>query len=409
MITVEEAQEIIFAKIKPIDSSEIDIQDALGRVLSEDVFSERAIPPWANSAMDGYAVRSEDIKNATKGNPVELKVIERIQAGVKAKSVLREGEAIRIMTGAPMPQGADEIVLQEETDESDSGVVKIYLSVESGESVRVAGEDVEIGDLVVSKGTKLTPPAIGMLANIGMDSCSVYNKPRVAILATGEELVDLKEIPDEGQIFNSNSYALAAQVEEAGGEAILLGIAKDNTEDLVKGIKRGMSADILITSGGVSVGDFDLVKDTLQDLGNEINFWRVRMKPGKPMAFGMLGGNPFFGLPGNPVSTMVSFELFVRPSLLKMQGLKNIFRAKVNATLKGELLKSPERRHYIRAVTTFNENQWESTPLEVQGSNILHSMVKSNSLVLFPEYETKLEDAQTVEVILLDDPNINNN
>ena len=259
MITVEEAQEIIFAKIKTIDSSEIDIQDALGRVLSEDVFSERAIPPWANSAMDGYAVRSEDIKNATKGNPVELKVIERIQAGVKAKSVLREGEAIRIMTGAPMPQGADAIVLQEETEESDSGVVIIYLSVESGESVRVAGEDVEIGDLVVSKGTKLTPPAIGMLANIGMDSCSVYNKPRVAILATGEELVDLKEIPDEGQIFNSNSYALAAQVEEAGGEAILLGIAKDNTEDLVKGIKRGMSADILITSGGVSVGDFDLV------------------------------------------------------------------------------------------------------------------------------------------------------
>ena len=186
MITVEEAQEIIFAKIKTIDSSEIDIQDALGRVLSEDVFSERAIPPWANSAMDGYAVRSEDIKNATKGNPVELKVIERIQAGVKAKSVLREGEAIRIMTGAPMPQGADAIVLQEETEESDSGVVKIYLSVESGESVRVAGEDVEIGDLVVSKGTKLTPPAIGMLANIGMDSCSVYNKPRVAILATGE-------------------------------------------------------------------------------------------------------------------------------------------------------------------------------------------------------------------------------
>ena len=404
MITVEEAQEIIFAKMKTIDSSQIEIKDALGRILSEDVFSERSIPPWANSAMDGYAVRSEDIKNATKDNPIELKVIERIQAGVKAKSILKEGEAIRIMTGAPMPQGADAIVLQEETEESDSSVVKIYLSVESGVSVRVAGEDVEIGDLVVSKGTKLSPAAIGMLANIGMDSCSVYNKPRVAILATGEELVELKEVPKEGQIFNSNSYALAAQVEEAGGEPILLGIAKDNTEDLVKGIKSGMSADILITSGGVSVGDFDLVKDTLQDLGNEINFWRVRMKPGKPMAFGMLGGNPFFGLPGNPVSTMVSFELFVRPSLLKMQGVKEVFRTKVNAVLRGELVKSPERRHYIRAVTTFNGNTWEAKALEVQGSNILHSMVKSNSLVVFPEFETKLEDGKTVEVILLDAP-----
>ena len=404
MITVEEAQEIIFAKMKTIDSSQIEIKDAFGRILSEDVFSERSIPPWANSAMDGYAVRSEDIKNATKDNPTELKVIERIQAGVKAKSILKEGEAIRIMTGAPMPQGADAIVLQEETEESDSGVVKIYLSVESGVSVRVAGEDVEIGDLVVPKGTKLSPAAIGMLANIGMDSCSVYNKPRVAILATGEELAGLKEVPKEGQIFNSNSYALAAQVEEAGGEPILLGIAKDNTEDLVKGIKSGMSADILITSGGVSVGDFDLVKDTLQDLGNEINFWRVRMKPGKPMAFGMLGGNPFFGLPGNPVSTMVSFELFVRPSLLKMQGIKEVFRTKVNAVLRGELVKSPERRHYIRAVTTFNGNTWESKALEVQGSNILHSMVKSNSLVVFPEFETKLEDGKTVEVILLDAP-----
>ena len=187
-----------------------------------------------------------------------------------------------------------------------------------------------------------------------------------------------------------------------------MGIAKDNTEDLVDGIQKGMSADILITSGGVSVGDFDLVKDTLKDLGNEINFWRVRMKPGKPMAFGILGGIPFFGLPGNPVSTMVSFELFVRPSLLKMQGIENIFRTKVNATLKGDLFKSPDRRHYVRAITKFSENQWESKPLEVQGSNILHSMVKSNSLVIFPEYETKLEDGKIVEVILLDGPTSSN-
>ncbi len=408
MITVEEAQEIIFDNIRTIESSEIGIKDALGRILSQDIFSARAIPPWANSAMDGYAVIAADVENASKENPVELKVIERIQAGVKAKSVLKNGEAIRIMTGAPIPQGADAIVLQEETEENDSDIVKVFLSVKSGESVRIAGEDVEVGDLVLSKGARLNPPAIGMLANIGMVTCRVSSKPKVAILATGEELVDLTEIPEEGQIFNSNSYALAAQVEEAGGEAVLLGIAKDNTEDLVDGIQKGMSADILITSGGVSVGDFDLVKDTLKGLGNEINFWRVRMKPGKPMAFGILGGIPFFGLPGNPVSTMVSFELFVRPSLLKMQGIENIFRTKVNATLKGDLFKSPDRRHYIRAITKFSGNQWESKPLEVQGSNILHSMVKSNSLVIFPEYETKLEDGKIVEVILLDGPTSSN-
>ncbi|MED5580114.1 MAG: gephyrin-like molybdotransferase Glp [Nitrospinota bacterium] len=402
MISVEEAQDIIFSSINSFGSTSVNIENAMGRILADDVFSEREIPPWANSAMDGYAVRAEDLKDARKDNPVVLKVIERIQAGVKAKSVLNEGEAIRIMTGAPIPDGADAIVLQEETEENDSGDVKIFISVESGESVRVAGEDVEIGDLVVSRGIKLRPPAIGMLANIGTAKCNVSKKPKVAILATGEELVDLNEVPKEGQIFNSNSYALAAQVEEAGGEPILLGIAKDNSDDLIKGIKRGMSADILITSGGVSVGDYDLVKDALKELGNEINFWRIRMKPGKPMAFGMLGGNPFFGLPGNPVSTMVTFELFVRPVLLKMQGAKDIFRTKVNAILKGELLKSPERRHYVRAVTAFIGDVWEAKPLEVQGSNILHTMVKSNSLVVFPEYETKLEDGKTVEVILLD-------
>ena len=223
----------------------------------------------------------------------------------------------------------------------------------------------------------------------------------MAILATGEELVDLGDTPDVGQIFNSNSYALAAQVLEAGGEPVLLGIARDNAEDLTRHINDGLAADLLITSGGVSVGDFDLVKSTLGGLGNDMRFWRVRMKPGKPMAFGVLSGKPVFGLPGNPVSTMVSFELFVRPSLLKMQGHKRLFRTAVEARLLHPLTKSPERRHYVRSIVYRDGGEWAVRAIEAQGSNILHSMVRANGLVVFPEHETELAAGSRVQVILL--------
>lgn len=403
MISVEEAQEAILSRIRPLGRTRVPLVEALGRVLAEDVHASRNIPPWPNSAMDGYAVRSQDVAQASRERPATLRVVEEVRAGVEAKRTLGPGEAIRIMTGAPIPRGADAVVLVEETEKAGKDEVRIFLAVPSGESVRAAGEDVREGTKVFSAGVRLNPGAVGMLANMGRAGVYVHQRPRVAILSTGDELLDLGETPRAGQIFNSNTYALAAQVLEAGGEPLPLGIARDTGEDLERHLRDGLGADLILTSGGVSVGDFDLVKDTLGGLGSEMHFWRVRMKPGKPMAFGTLGGKPVFGLPGNPVSTMVSFELFVRPSLLKMQGRSRLFRPRVEARLLHPLEKSPERRHYVRAVASRREEGWMVQAIEAQGSNILHSMVWANALVVFPEFETKLAAGAKVQVLLLDE------
>ncbi len=403
MISVEEAQEAILARICPLGRTRVPLVEALGRVLAEDVCASRPIPPWPNSAMDGYAVRAEDVARASKDRPVSLRVVEELQAGFEARRAVGPGEAIRIMTGAPIPEGADAVVLIEATERVGESEVRVFLAVPRGEAVRLPGEDVKEGQKVFEAGARLNPAAVGMLANIGRPSVYVYQRPRVAILATGEELVELGETPGVGQIFNSNSYALAAQVQEAGGEPILLGIARDDAEDLERRVREGLSADLLLTSGGVSVGDFDLVKGALGGLGSEMHFWRVRMKPGKPMAFGTLQGRPVFGLPGNPVSTMVSFELFVRPSLLKMQGRKRLFRPKVEARLLHPMRKSPERRHYVRAVAARREEEWTVQAIEAQGSNILHSMVRANALVVFPEFETELAAGSRVQTFLLEE------
>ena len=402
MISVEDAQRLILEVIRPMGRERLGLLDCSGRVLAEDVQSARPVPPWNNSAMDGYAVRAEDVRGASRETPRTLKIIEEIQAGVVASRTLGSGEAIQIMTGAPMPDGADAVVLVEETERISDDEVHIFLAVREGEAIRLAGEDVKPGETVLAHGTPLGAASVGMLANIGRARAYVYQRPKVAILATGEELVDLGDAPDAGQIFNSNSYALAAQVLEAGGEPLLLGVARDNPEDITRHINDGLAADLLITSGGVSVGDFDLVKSTLGGLGNDMRFWRVRMKPGKPMAFGVLNGKPVFGLPGNPVSTMVSFELFVRPSLRKMQGHSNLFRARLEARLLHPLTKSPERRHYVRAIVYRAGEEWTVQAIEAQGSNILHSMVQANALVVFPEYETELAAGSRVQVILLE-------
>ena len=403
MISVEDAQKSILDMIRPMGRERAGLLNSLGRVLAEDVHSSRSIPPWNNSAMDGYALRAEDVRGATRETPKGLRVVEEIQAGVVATHRVGPGEAIKIMTGAPIPDGADAVVLVEETERISEDEVHIFLDAPKGEAIRLAGEDVKPGETVLAQGARLGPASLGMLANIGRARVYVYQKPRVAILATGEELVDLGDSPGVGQIFNSNSYALAAQVLEAGGEPLLLGIARDDAEDLTRRINDGLAADLVITSGGVSVGDFDLVKSTLGGLGNDMRFWRVRMKPGKPMAFGMLNDKPVFGLPGNPVSTMVSFELFVRPSLLKMQGHKRLFRPAVEARLLHPLTKSPERRHYVRSIVYREGGEWVVRAIEAQGSNILHSMVRANGLLVFPEYETELAAGSRVQVILLEE------
>ncbi len=403
MISVEEAQETILSKIRPLGREKVQILEALGRVLAEDIHSPRSIPPWANSAMDGFAVRAEDVKSATRDRPITLRIVEEIQAGFTARRAIGRGETIRIMTGAPIPEGADAVVLVEETERAGEAEVHVHLAAPLGEAIRIAGEDVKKGERVLQTNDRLTSAAVGMLANLGRAFVHVYQKPRVAILATGEELVDLDQELGIGQIYNSNSYAIASQVAEAGGVPVRLGIARDNAEDLERHFRDGLNADLIVSSGGVSIGEFDLVKDALGGLGNEMHFWRVRMKPGKPLAFGTIQGIPVFGLPGNPVSTMVCFELFVRPSLLKMQGRTRMFRSVVETTLLHPLRKTPERRHYVRAVISHDNGSWTARAVEAQGSHIIHSMVRANALLVFPENKTDLPAGSQVEAILLEE------
>ena len=401
MISVEAALEKILSHIQPIGFEKVSLLEAQGRVIAEDIYASRDIPPLDNSAMDGYAVRSEDIQQASSGHSVRLEIIEDLPAGSVSRKTVGKGEAIRIMTGAPIPRGADTVVQVEDTAKEDR-YTQIFRAVPSGENIRRAGEDVGKGDRVISKGDFIRPAEVGMLASVGRSFVSVYQRPQVAILCTGEELVDVDGELEEGKIVSSNSYTLAAQVKDAGAIPLQLGIARDRKEDIEQKLRQGIRADVLISSAGISVGDYDLVKDVLKDLGMEMVFWKVAMKPGKPLAFGTIGGKPAFGLPGNPVSSMVSFEQFVRPSLLKMMGYQQLFRPTIEAILKEDIRKEPGRRHYMRAVVSFERDRYFVTTTGAQGSGMLISMVKANGLVIIPENQEKVRAGEKVLVQLLD-------
>ncbi|HNZ64446.1 MAG TPA: molybdopterin molybdotransferase MoeA [Smithella sp.] len=398
MISVEKALKTILVNFRPLGLEKINILDVCGRVIGEDIFASRNIPSAANSAMDGYAVSFADVKNA----PRALKIIEDIPAGKIARKKINKGEAARIMTGAVIPQGADTVIRQEDA-QKDGKTVMILIRAQKGDHIRYAGEDVRKGERVIKKGDVLRPAHIGMLAALGKASVRVYQKPRVAIMSTGDELVDIKTIPGPGKIVNSNSYSLAAQVLESGATPIMLAIARDKKSDLQKKFKTALNADVIISSGGVSVGDFDFVKNVMGEIGNAMRFWQVAMRPGKPLAFGAIEGVPLFGLPGNPVSTMVSFEQFVRPSLLKMLGHKKIFRQTISATCTDGFEKKAGFRHFIRAVVRRENGQYVATTTGDQGSGILKSMVAANGLIVMGENETHIEKGSTVTVQLLDD------
>ena len=401
MITVEEALDKILSHIQPLGLEKVSLLESQGRVIAEEIHAFRDIPPWDNSGMDGYAVRWEDIGQASAHQPVRLDVIEDLPAGSVSKKTLEKGEAIRIMTGAPLPRGADAVVQVEDTAQ-ETHFAQIFRAVLPGENIRKAGEDVRKGDRVISRGDIIRPAEVGMLASVGRAFVAVYQKPLVAILCTGEELVDVDEKLDEGKIVSSNSYTLAAQVKDCGAIPIQLGIARDRKEEIEDKLRQGIRADVLISSAGISVGDYDLVKDVLKDLGMEMVFWKVAMKPGKPLAFGTIGGKPAFGLPGNPVSSMVSFEQFVRPSLLKMMGHRQILRPTIEAILKEDVQKEPGRRHYIRARVSFEKDHYFVTTTGAQGSGILKSMVKANGLVIIPENREEVKAGEKVLVQLLD-------
>jgi molybdopterin molybdotransferase len=402
MISVEKALNTILVNFRPLGLEKINILEARKRVIGEDIFAPHNIPSADNSAMDGYAVRHIDTKGATQDKPLQLKIIEDIPAGKVALKKIKKGEAARIMTGAVIPEGADSVIRQEDTKKNGKTVV-IYTSAEKGTNIRFAGEDVQKGELVVNKGSALRPADIGMLAALGKAFISVYQKPRVAIMSTGDELVDIETDPPLGKIINSNSYSLAAQVLECGGIPIMLGISKDKKIDLQKKFKTALHADVIISSGGVSVGDFDFVKNVMGEIGNAMHFWQVAMRPGKPLAFGTIEGIPLFGLPGNPVSAMVSFEQFVRPSLLKMQGHKKIFRQTAKAVCDQEVQKSAGFKHFIRAVVKKEKDQYIASTTGAQGSGILKSMVIANALIVMGENETRIKKGSQVTIQLLDD------
>ena len=405
MISLEEALRQILDTIHPLGLEKIHILDALGRVIGEDILAPRPIPPKNNSAMDGYAIRWEDTRDASQERPVILAVIEDIPAGSIPRKVVGSGQATRIMTGAPIPEGANAVMRMEDT-EKNGRTVKIFVEATEGQDIRLAGEDVRQGEEVISRGGMIRPAEIGMMAALGRSFISVYQKPLVAVLATGDELVDVDENPSPWQIISSNSYAIAAQILDCGAIPLQIGIAKDTRKDLTAKLKSALRADLIISSGGVSVGDYDLVKDIMKEVGNRMQFWQVAMRPGKPLAFGAMNDVPLFGLPGNPVSSMVSFEQFVRPSLLKMMGHQNLFRRTVKALLKEAIIKKKGTRHFIRARITFENGQYQALTTGEQGSGILKSMVKANGLIVLPEEITSVKAGDTVIVQLID-PSLN--
>ena len=402
MISVEAALETILKEINPLGLESVGIASALGRVIGEDISARGSNPPWDNSAMDGYALRAADAKGASPDVPVKLTVLYDLPAGSVPQGPVGPGQAVRIMTGAPVPIGADAVVMVEKTESGD-GFVLVKAEPRGGENIRRAGEDFKAGDVVVTKGSLIRPAEVSMLATVGVPFVFVHKKPRVAVISTGDELCDIIEAPAEGKISNSNGYALAALVAASGAVPIQLGIAKDTKESLRQKLTAALSADCIISSGGVSVGDYDFVKDVLKDMGSSMIFWKVAMKPGKPLAFGIIGGKPAFGLPGNPISSMVAFEQFVRPTLLKMAGKKNLFRQTFKAALTKDIKIKPGRMNFIRAEIKASDGGFTVTPLDVQGSGMIMTMVRANSFVIVPQDCAGFNAGDVVRVQPFDD------
>jgi molybdopterin molybdotransferase len=401
MLSVEQALQRILGTIRVLGTERVFLMEALGRVIAEDVAARHDIPARDNSAMDGYALRAEDTAGASRERPAVLELTEDIPAGKTPLLHVGRGRAARIMTGGIIPGGADAVVRVEET-ECAEGRVRILAPASRGEFIRSAGGDARSGTIVIPRGKPIGAAEIGMLAAIGRSAVAVHRRPRVAILATGNELAEIDEEPGPGMIVNSNSYALAAQARECGAIPVVLGIARDDRGDLVAKFESAADADVILSSGGVSVGDYDLVKDIVGELG-KIEFWRVAMRPGRPLAFGMLREKPIFGLPGNPVSSMISFEQFVRPALRKMMGHGELFRRTVKAELGSEVTKQEGLRYFCRAGLKKKGDRIIATVTGDQGSGILSSMVNADGLIVLPEEVSCLPAGSLVDVQVLRD------
>jgi molybdopterin molybdotransferase len=396
MLSVAEASERIREAVPRLPSEPVPVGQAAGRILAADVAAVRPLPSFDNSAMDGFAVRAAE---ASPGS-APLRIVGVVAAGDPPTATLPPGAALRIMTGAPLPAGADAVAIKEEAEERD-GHVTFTASVEPGDNIRRLGEDVAPGDLVLRAGELLGAGEVGLLAALGWAVVPAARRPRVAIVSTGDELVDVTQEPAPGQIVSSNAHALAAQVREAGGEPVDMGIAPDDRARVAAIVRRALDADVVLTSGGVSAGDFDHVRDALADAGVALDFWKVAMKPGKPLTFGTADGRPVFGLPGNPVSSMVSFELFVRPALLAMQGARVVERPRVPVVLPSGYEKPAGRAHFLRAALRRDGATLIADASRKQGSHRLRSMIGVDALVEIDRDATSIAPGATVTAHLL--------
>jgi len=413
-LSVDEARERILRHFQPLPPRRLPLLETLGLVLAEPIQAHEAVPPFTNSAMDGYAVRATDTAGASRDRPVTLRIVGEAPAGGAAprwrtdtpRQYLEPGTAVRVMTGALLPPGADAVVRFEETDEADGAsaardIVKVFRPVRSGENVRPAGEDIPAGTTVLSPGLVLGPAHLGMLAALGYTWVLVHPRPKVAILATGDEVVPPDYPLAPGQIRNSNSYVLAALVTQTGGLPYLIGIAADHESDLERCLRAASGADLILTSGGVSQGDYDRVKEYLRVRGR-FEIWQVRIKPGKPMAFGFVDEVPVIALPGNPVASVVAFLQFARPAILRLLGRRDLDPLRVRATLTQRVENSGRRRHYVRARLERQGSELLVTPVPNQGAGVLSGLAAGNCLAIIPEDWAEAPAGSEVEVELYD-------
>jgi molybdopterin molybdotransferase len=400
MISADTALQIVLDNVAPLGVERIPILDALTRVLAENISSSRDIPGFDNSAMDGYAVRAVDVAKASEANPVKLAVVETVGAGQMPTRRVSAGQAVRTMTGAPIAEGADAIIPVERT-RGGGDSVEFLAAAEKGAFIRPRAEDLRLGELVMSAGKLLTPADLGMLASVNRAMVEVIRRPRVAIVATGDELVDVDQPPTGAQVVNSSAYALAGAVREAGAEAVILKVARDDAREIRERLAEAMTFDSVLSTGGVSVGQFDHVKGALDELGMRQLFHGVAQKPGRPLKFGTVGYRPIFGLPGNPVSTLVCFYLYARPALLKMSGERRVGLPRVIARCSVDVKTSKGLTEFVRVRLERDRDDWLATPTGGQGSGILSSFSRADGLLIGPSTETILKAGAQATVLLL--------
>lgn len=405
MISAREARKIIVESVIPGPVETCELSECHGRITAADVVAVLDLPPFDNASMDGFAVSAEDLRSASPESPVELMLAGILPAGDAGSNPLAPGHAVRIMTGAPVPAGATAVV-EQEIVEARNGMVRISSPVSSGRNIRKRGEAMKSGQIAVPRGTRLTPAARGAVASLGISQVSVVRRPSVALLCTGNELVQPGKPLSEGQIWNSNSFSLAGALWDIGAEVADLGIARDDRPELESLLRRALSSDAVVISGGVSVGDYDLVLEVLRTLGVEIRFWKVNIKPGMPMAFGIKDNAgsqvPVFALPGNPVSALVTFRQFVKPGIERLSGLTQPdVPMLLKATLRENIVKADGKRHYVRGIARTERGNLVVSPTGSQSSGILDSLVRANCLIILPEDSRLVNAGESVEVELL--------